>query len=93
MKCKDLTSYGVSGKRVEFNLMDCYEASHTLARIDDFLNARENEKAGLIVPTPLVDSEIDCLLQMMKNLLSKIAIKPSEMPNIFDEEESEEKES
>ena len=81
MKCKDLTSYGVSSKRVEFNLMDCYEASHTLARINAVLNG---EKQQL---------EVECLLQMMKNLFSKIALKPSEDASIFATEESEEKES
>lgn len=89
MKCKELTAYGITGKRVEFNLMDCYEASHMLERVDAFLNARESERAGYIEPTPLIDSEVDCLLGMMKNLLTKIAIKPSEMPSIFDEEEKE----
>ena len=81
MKYKELTSWGITGKRVEFNLMDCYEASHTLARIDAVLNGEEQQL------------EVECLLQMMSNLLSKIALKPSEDASIFAAEESEEKES
>ena len=91
MKTKDTTSYGVCGKRVEFNSLDCYAASHMLDRISSLKDALEKCQKDGIFPSP---QEIEEIMDMFSNFLRKIALKPESMDNIFapEEEEDEEKE-
>lgn len=86
MKCKEITSYGVCGKRVEFNSLDCYAASHMLDRISFLKDALRDE---VLSPSP---QEIEEIIDMFSNFLRKIALKPESMDSIFAPEE-EEKES
>ncbi len=101
MKCKDIQYYGITGKRVEFSLMDCYASSHVLERIKE-LRERHNQffEDGILDIEQTDWSEIlrfmsDSLdiLRSLSNFLNKIALKPSEDASIFAAEESEEKES
>ena len=86
MKTELLKNYGVSGKKVVFNLMDCYEASHTQDRIACLQNAYEHNEAHLSHDDVV---EAMTILNNIRFLLDKIALKPDEMPNIFLPEEDE----
>ena len=83
MKCKDIQSYGVCGKRVEFNSLDCYAASHMLDRISFLKDALQD---GCISPSPI---EIIEIVDQFSNFLRKIALKPESMDTIFAPEEEE----
>lgn len=85
MKCKDIQSYGVCGKRVEFNSLDCYEASHTQERIENVLKTLHD--CGR---TGIDAMELDCILSSVSIFLKKISLKPESMPSIFAPEENEE---
>lgn len=90
MKTTELKGYGLTGVKVEFNLMECYDASHMM----DHINAvHEDSKYGTIVLDE-VSVELLSMLDMVYNFLEKIALKPSEMSTIFlpKEEENNEKE-
>lgn len=90
MKTTELKGYGLTGVKVEFGLMDCYEASHMMSRIKAI---HEDTKDGTIV-LDNVSVELLSMLDMVYNFLEKIALKPSEMSTIFlpKKEESNEKE-
>ena len=90
MKTTELKGYGLTGVKVEFNLMECYDASHMMSQIKAI---HEDAKDGTIV-LDNVSVELLSMLDMMNNFLEKIALKPSEMSTIFlpKEEESNEKE-
>lgn len=90
MKTTELKGYGLTGVKVEFNLMECYDASHMIDRINA---VHEDSKDGTIV-LDNVSVELLSMLDMVRNFLEKIALKPSEMSTIFlpKEEESNEKE-
>lgn len=87
MKTKELTGYGVTGIKIELNLMDRYEASHLLERVshlqEDFQTLEEGE------PMMSFLSETMCILDMMGAFLSKIALKSSEKGDMFTPEEDE----
>lgn len=85
MKTEILKNYGVSGVKVEFNLMDCYEATHAKMRIEVLKKVYEEEGT-------LDAEEAMVFFCNFDALLSKIALEPSQMPSIFIEDKDEEKE-
>ena len=94
MKTTELKGYGLTGVKVEFNLMDCYEASHLLERVNGLLSSREAERQECITLNSYGIEEVYTIFEMIGAFLEKIAIRPSEMPSIFTskKEESNEKE-
>lgn len=92
MKVKDLQGQGLTGKMIVLNLMDCYEASHASERINALLSGRDSYEQGCATLNDEGIQEALCLLEMAGALLSKIAVKPSEMPSIFLPSEEEMKE-
>ena len=94
MKTTELKGYGLTGVKAEFSLMDCYEASHLLERVNGMLSGREAELQGCATLNSLGIEEMYTILEMMKAFLEKIALKPSEMSTMFlpKEEKSNEKE-
>ena len=92
MRTTELKGYGLTGVKVELNLMDCYEASHLLERVNHLQGDIHTLEEG----EPLMDvlSETMCILGAMNVFLEKIALKPTEMPSIFlpKEDENDEKE-
>lgn len=94
MKTTELKGYGTTGVKVELNLMDCYEASHLLERVNGLLSGREAEYQGCTTLNSIGIEEMYTILEMMSAFLEKIALKPSEMSTIFlpKEEENNEKE-
>ena len=87
MKTKELTGYGVTGIKVELNLMDRYEASHLLERANHLQENIQTLEEG--EPVMSVLSETMCILEMMGTFLSKIALKSSEKGDMFTPEEYE----
>lgn len=79
MKTTELKGYGLTGIKVEFNLMECYDAFHMMSNIKAI---HEDAKDGTIV-LDNVSEELLSMLDMVNNFLEKIALKPSEMSTIF----------
>lgn len=89
MKTKELTGYGVTGIKIELNLMDRYEASHLLERVNGMLSGREAECQGCSTLNSYGIQEMYTILEMMGAFLSKIALKSSEKGDMFTPEEEE----
>lgn len=85
MKTNEIKGYGLTGIKVVFNLMDCYEASHTLERINAFRNLVES---GAVL-TSIDVQEVSNILELTSMFFEKVAIQPSEMPSIFAPKELE----
>lgn len=94
MKTKELTGYGVTGIKIELNLMDRYDASHLLERINCLQeNTQVIESEEPVILSHL--SEALNILEMVSIFFNKIALKSSEKSDIFspiEDEPVEEKE-
>lgn len=90
MKTTELKGYGLTGLKVEFNLMDCYEATFLIDRIKSVRKLWNT----LGEFTPDMMQEVITIMAMSETFFEKIALKPSEMSTMFTpkEEESNEKE-
>lgn len=87
MKVNELKGYGVTGKKVEFNLMDCYEAQHMLSRINELQKEYHDKECPYF---SMDDSrEAINILELISVFLSKFAVKPGEMSTIFTPDEDE----
>ena len=93
MKVKERSALGIVGKTIDLNIMDCYEASHILERIEHYLAVEDARAHGRMVATEGSLTEVTNIFELVRNFLKKISICPSEMPSIFHEEEDEKEEA
>lgn len=90
MRVNENRGYGILGKRVELNLMDCYEVAHTVERIKAVLKELdEHEKEQGLT---FIEGDIRDILINMNIFLTKISIEPSQRSTIFQKEEEAQEE-
>ena len=88
MKTKELTGYGVTGIRVELNLMDRYAAGQALDHAKQLLETISNEEDFEKISF-ILTGEVISFLGAVSHLLEKLALNPSEESSIFDPIEDE----
>lgn len=90
MKVNENKGYGILGKRIELNLMDCYEVTHTAERIRAAIKELdEHEKEQGLT---FIEGDIRDILINMNIFLTKIGIEPSQQATIFQQEEEAQEE-
>lgn len=90
MKVRDEKNYGLSGKRIDLNLMDCMEAGMMAGEIRatlEEITVLEKEH-GL----SMHDQEVKDILVRANIFFSKIALEPSQRSTIFEQEEEAQEE-
>lgn len=85
MKTTLIKGYGTSGRKVEFNLMDCYASGHTVERINT-IQAFYQEHG--FIPADQY-TEVMNILDNVSVLLAKIALDSAEEATIFTPDEDE----
>lgn len=95
MKLDELKTWGHAGIKVTLNIMDQFEITHMVERIESYFETKkefeerdnfENLENGL-VPIPVIDEE----LKMVLIFLKKLALSENLEPTVFEEQKEEPK--